>query len=113
MGLDTLIVAILLGSIATEAITNHVLKQDVFKHFRQLLQKVPFVSKLMTCPDCFSQWAAWLTTGVFLLALGTEITLMSTVGWFFGSFVTCRLSNIFHDIKDLIAMKSAILKVPK
>ena len=112
MTIELLLISIILAAIAAEAITNHVVKNDVFYYPRLFLVKLPFVGKLITCPVCFSQWASWLTTAAFMICFGAEITSVNIVTWFFSSFITYRMSNVFHDVTDLLLAKTIEAKVP-
>lgn len=93
---------ILLVIIFTEAITELVVKSELFYPLRKFLfngrdnKIINFFNNLFDCGYCFSVWAAMLS--IFLVFKFDYIL----VNYFIYGIVTHRLSNIFHFLIDRI-----------
>lgn len=99
--LTLLIILLLVAVIATEAIVEHVTKNDVFDWLRVLLVRVPFLGKLVTCPVCLSQWVAWFNVFTLsLIVLSIPPTFSNLYLMFIMGFVVARLSNFLHLATD-------------
>jgi uncharacterized membrane protein len=95
----------LLAVIITEAITELVVKSELFFPLREYLfekgKKNSFFNRfhsLVDCGYCFSVWMGWFTA--FLLFKENSFLIHSYVDWIFIGLVIHRLSNIFHFLID-------------
>lgn len=95
----------LIAVIITEAITEIVVKSELFFPLRAYLfdkgKKNLFFNKLhslVDCGYCFSVWMGWLTA--FLLFRESSILIHVYVDWFFIGLVLHRLSNGLHFLID-------------
>ncbi|MBD3260368.1 MAG: hypothetical protein GF334_01600 [Candidatus Altiarchaeales archaeon] len=91
---------LLVVSFAVEALTEIVIKSEVFRPFRELIFKLgPFFQKLFTCGYCFSVWVA-------LAAVSAVPDLVLPLSGVFGVnmlltiLVVHRLSNVIHNVID-------------
>jgi len=94
-----LVLAILLGALATEATVKVLLRGSVFESPRNwIYSKISeqrFFGKLIRCPYCLSFWVSLF---LLLLALTLPSCFLVYTAW----MSICRLSNIIHDISDKI-----------
>ena len=95
----------LMAIIITEAITEIVVKSELFFPFRKYVFEkgknssfFKWVHSLIDCGYCFSVWIGWFTA--FLLFSGDSFLVNSYVDWFFIGLIIHRLSNIFHFLID-------------
>jgi len=90
--------AFLLAVVSTEALTEIVVKSTLFRPIREKIEvRAPRLSKLITCPYCFSVWASIVfTTCVFFVVGGgvSLILLPLTI------LVVHRCSNYLHMLVD-------------
>lgn len=103
-----LFVKFLFAIILTEAVTGIVSKSGVFLPFREFLNErveksflFNYLNDLVTCPYCFSVWAAWFSVIVFGLTIKGGF-LDPYFGYFLVGLVVHRLSNVLHYIIDRI-----------
>jgi hypothetical protein len=92
--------ALLAAALVTEAITELVIKSEIFKPFREIIFKLgSWFEKLFTCGYCFSVWAALLVVLVFP---ATVLHVSDIIGVDMGIAVLIihRLSNVIHNITD-------------
>ena len=90
---------ILITIIATEAITELVVKSEFFEPLRKWLFEstskiLNFIHRIVDCGYCFSVWASILTT--FMILQGE----FGTVDFLVVILVVHRLSNMLHFIID-------------
>ena len=87
---------LLLLIISTEAITELVVKSEIFKPFREFLfnKKLNFFHSLVDCGYCFSVWAAFFVL-IISYYFDNYVTRLIILG-----LVTHRLSNIVHFLFD-------------
>ncbi len=94
-----IVLAILLGAIATEATVKVLLRGSIFESPRNwIYSKISdqkFIGKLIRCPYCLSFWVSML---ILISALHLPSWFLVYVSW----MSICRLSNIIHDISDKI-----------
>lgn len=95
----------LMAVIITEALTEIVVKSELFFPFRSYIfekgKKNSFFNKLhslIDCGYCFSVWMGWFTA--FLLFRESSILIHGYVDWFFIGLIIHRLSNVFHFLVD-------------
>jgi hypothetical protein len=101
-----LIIKFLLAIILTEAVTELVVKSEIFNPLRaeifrrgQANKFFDWLHRLLDCGYCFSVWAGAIIAILFF----KDITLLHwTIDWFFVAIVLHRLSNLFHNIMDRI-----------
>ena len=100
-----LLFKIILGAIATEAITEILTKAEITKPFREFLfdrkenKFFNWLHELFDCGYCTSVWvAAFVVFSYYLIAIkwGHE----TFVSLFYVSFIIHRVANIFHNIYD-------------
>lgn len=88
----------------TEAITELIIKGDIFKALREFLKGTCwFFRELLACAYCFSFWATFLVLSVYLLCFGRFPLPFSGLYFFdfFASlFIVQRLSNVIHGSID-------------
>ena len=96
----------LLSIILVEAITEIVVKSELFNPFKakifRLGQKNRFFNwlhKLLDCGYCFSVWSGMLVSILFFRDIGL---FHWSLDWFFIALVLHRLSNLYHNINDRI-----------
>lgn len=95
-----------LAIIFTEAITELVVKSEIFSPIREFFfnkreNKIfKFIHDLLDCGYCFSVWSAFLAF-IMLFVFNNNITMFLVV-----SVVLHRLSNITHFIIDRIGRKT-------
>ncbi len=93
------LIQILILALLSEAITEVVVKSEMFKPVRNLISKLgSWPEKLFSCGYCFSMWSA----GAVVLVAGTSypITGMPLVDLGVMSLVVHRLSNFIHNFND-------------
>jgi len=97
--------------ILTETITNIISKSGIFLPFREILDKLKeklfilnWLNDLITCPYCFSVWAAWFCVVSLDLSIRIEF-LNPYFGYFLTGLVVHRVSNVLHFIIDRIDFK--------
>ena len=98
-----LVILVLLGSIATEAITEIITKSEIFEPLMSnLALRDDFFSRLLTCPYCLSVWVAGFVTLEIMLYLvyASYLFLIPAV-----VFSIHRLANIFHCSQDILSAK--------
>jgi multidrug transporter EmrE-like cation transporter len=97
---------VILAIVLTEAITELVVKSEIFRPLRakifNLGGKNKFFSwlhNLLDCGYCFSVWAGWAVAFLFL----NELKLFNPyVDWFIVGVLLHRGANLFHNIMDRI-----------
>ncbi len=101
-------IKLLFAAVLTESITNIISKSGVFLPFREFLDKhkekffvFNWFSDLITCPYCFSVWAAWFCVIVLGLTIKVEF-LNPYFGYFLTGLVVHRISNVIHYLIDRI-----------
>lgn len=85
--------------VATESITQLVIKSTIFKPLRDLISRLGhWPEELFKCGYCFSVWVA---LGITLLS-GFSVfpTTNGLVGLFVTTMIIQRLSNILHNVID-------------
>ena len=91
--------------ILTEAITEIIVKSNLFipirKYFfeRRNNKLSNWIHDLLDCGYCTSVWIGWFTAILFLDYINI---VDGYVEWFFLGLVVHRLSNVLHDILDII-----------
>lgn len=101
----------LIAVVLTEAITNIVSKSGFFLPFREFLDRYRnklfifrYLNDLVTCPYCFSVWAAIFS--VIALGLSVKTVFLDPYfGYFLIGLVVHRISNISHHIIDRLDPK--------
>ena len=95
----------LLAIIITEAITEIVVKSELFFPLRAHLFEKGKTNKifnwfhsLLDCGYCFSVWVGLFTA--FLLFRESSFLIHSYIDWIFIGVATHRLSNVFHFLID-------------
>lgn len=93
-----LIINIILLVIFTEAITELVVKSEIFSSIREFFFKSEFkvfnfIHKILDCGYCFSVWAALFTIALTYLS-------NTYVNTFILIIIIHRLSNVFHNLVD-------------
>lgn len=97
---------IFLAIVITEAITELVVKSDIFRPLRAKIFDIgqnnrffSWLHNLMDCGYCFSVWAGWAVAFLFR----EEFNLFHQyVDWFIVGLLFHRLSNLFHNIMDRV-----------
>jgi hypothetical protein len=96
----------LLAIILTEAITEVVVKSEIFSplratvfHLGQDNKFFDWLHNLLDCGYCFSMWSGML---IAILFFRNSHLVSSGVDWFLYAIVLHRLSNLFHNIMDKI-----------
>lgn len=99
-----LFIEFLLAVILTEAITEVVVKSELFLPLREKLFNLgkdnrffSWLHKLLDCGYCFSVWAGMFVAILFFRDLNL---LHWSVDWFFIGVVLHRLANLFHNFMD-------------
>ena len=97
---------IIIAIILTEAITELVVKSEIFYPIRKFFfehkdNKIyDWLYLLTDCGYCFSVWAGWFVALVFIYPF-EEIKIISfKIDWFFLGLLLHRLSNVFHYLVD-------------
>jgi len=93
------LIQVLCCILLTEAVTELIVKSEIFKPIRNVLFKLGnWVEKLFSCGYCFSVWAAigvvFLTNTSYPL-VGNDLLDLGLM-----SLVVHRLSNILHNVID-------------
>jgi len=102
----SLTIKFLLAIILTEAITEVVVKSELFNPLRAGVFRLGKENKffhwlhsLLDCGYCFSVWSGMLVSLLFF----REVPLIHwSLDWFFIAIVLHRLSNLYHNINDKI-----------
>lgn len=96
----------LLYIILVEAITEIVTKSEIFEPLRAYIFRraknsffFTWLHKLLDCGYCFSMWSGML---ISILFLRDVFMLHWSIDWFIMAIVLHRLSNMFHNIMDVI-----------
>ena len=91
-----IILGLFLLALFTEAITELVVKSEIFRPFRKFLfdKNLKFLHSLVDCGYCFSVWAAFFVV-VSVLCLDNILVYLLVLG-----VVVHRLSNIIHFLID-------------
>lgn len=103
--------------VLTETVTNIVSKSGIFLSLREFLDKhkeksfmLNYFNDLITCPYCFSVWAAWFS--VIVLDLNVKVGFLNPyLGYFLIGLVVHRMSNILHHFIDRVDSKYYIEEV--
>lgn len=97
---------VIIAIILTEAITEIVVKSELFLPLRSKIFELgknnkffKWLHSLIDCGYCFSVWVG-VFTSIFLLN-GLHI-IHKYVDWFLLGIIIHRLSNLFHNIMDRI-----------
>ena len=91
--------------ILTEAITEIITKSNMFIPVRQFFfdrsknKLFDWIHNLLDCGYCTSVWIGWFTAILFLDYIDI---VDGYVEWFFVGLVVHRLSNVLHNIFDVI-----------
>ena len=101
-----LILKILLAIVLTEAITELVVKSEIFRPLRAKIFNLGqdnkffnWLHNLLDCGYCFSVWVGWAVAFLFY----QEYDLVSPyVDWFIVGLFFHRTANLFHNIMDRI-----------
>jgi len=82
-----------------EAITEIIGASALFEPVRKRIQKInnEFLNDLIACKYCLSVWVAALVSGLYCLGTGK-----SGLMFFFLVFLVHRLSNIYHNLGDIV-----------
>jgi len=104
----------LLAIIITEAITEVVVKSELFFPFRGYLFEKGKTDKifnwfhsLIDCGYCFSVWVGLFIS--FLLFRESNFFIHSYIDWIFIGLVVHRLSNVFHFL--IILLKKSLISL--
>jgi len=95
-----MILEFLLAVIAVEAITELVVKSEIFNPVREFffnrkkIKIFKFIHGLLDCGYCTSVWTGWLIAYI--------VFSNNLFGWFLLGLVLHRASNVLHIIIDLI-----------
>jgi hypothetical protein len=101
--LTYLFIQVLCLVVLTEALTELVVKSEIFKPFRNYMSKSAWFKELIHCGYCFSVWVAFW---VVLLTQTTYPLVPSTVPgshWLdicLMTLVVHRASNVLHNVID-------------
>jgi signal transduction histidine kinase len=95
----------LFNLVLVEAITNLLVKSDLFSPIRKHLFEssnmvLKFISRILDCPYCTSVWSAFFCVGVTYLFVINVLPVLIVL--FFLSIILHRFSNIIHHIIDRI-----------
>ena len=97
--LTSIFVKILFLVILTEAITELVIKSEIFEPLRNRIKVVgSWFEKLFSCGYCFSVWSAF--TVVFIAQISYPLTGYILLDLSLTALIVHRLSNILHNIVD-------------
>lgn len=95
---------VIIAVIITEAITEIVVKSELFLPVKSKIFELgnnnrffKWLHSLIDCGYCFSVWAGLFTS---LLMLNDFNIVNKYVDWFLLGIVVHRLSNLFHNIMD-------------
>lgn len=96
-----LIIKVVAAIITTEAITEIVVKSELFEPVRKLLFEskykiLNFIHKILDCGYCFSVWASLITVLALFIINNIIIDFLIVV------IVVHRLSNLVHSILDKV-----------
>lgn len=94
-----LLLQVILCIVITEALTELVVKSEIFKPFRQRLFSLgEWFQKLFSCGYCFSVWVAFGV--VFITQTSYPLTGNVLLDLGFMALAIHRLSNILHNVID-------------
>ena len=94
-----LLIQVLMAVILTEAVTELVIKSEIFKPVRNVFFMLgDWFKKLFSCGYCFSVWAA--ATVVFLIDTSYPLTGNHWLDLGLMALVVHRLANILHNVID-------------
>jgi hypothetical protein len=101
-----LILKIFLAIVLTEAITELVVKSEIFRPLRAKIFNLGqdnkffnWLHNLLDCGYCFSVWAGWTVAFLFY----QEYNLISPyIDWFIVGLFLHRSANLFHNIMDRV-----------
>jgi len=100
------LIKLLLAIVLTEAITELVVKSEIFMPLRAKIFSLGqdnvffnWLHSLLDCGYCFSVWVGW---AVAILFQGELPLFTPYVDWFILGIVIHRFSNLFHNIMDRI-----------
>lgn len=96
-----ILIEILTAIILTEALTELVVKSELFEPLRKLLFEsesgvLNFIHRILDCGYCFSVWAATLSS-TLVFALDNKI-----IDFFIMCIIVHRLSNLLHSVMDRV-----------
>jgi len=96
-----ILIEILMTVIFTEALTELVVKSELFEPLRKLLfesdsKVLNFIHRILDCGYCFSVWAAAFSS-ILIFTLDNKI-----IDFFIMCIIVHRLSNLFHFIMDRV-----------
>jgi len=86
---------LILGVIATEALTEILLHSELLDRPRKFISKLPFLEALFSCGWCLSFWVGGVVFGIIIL--GLDIILLP--------IVFHRLSNFLHYGFSILKMR--------
>ena len=101
-----LFLKLFISVLMVEAITEIVVKSDIFYPVRKFLfgkkdiKIFQFLHNLLDCGYCFSVWAGWFVC-LLLNPMGNFILINQYIDWFFVGLFLHRLSNLTHFILDV------------
>jgi hypothetical protein len=99
MALSTLVICFILLPILTEALTELVIKSEIFKGPRDWIKSWgSWFDTLFSCGYCFSVWVAFGV--VFITQLSYNLTGYVWLDFVISALLIHRLSNVFHNIID-------------
>ena len=98
----------ILAIVLTEAITELVVKSELFYPIRRFFfkRKSSFIfnwfHSLMDCGYCFSVWAGWFVSLMYVIFSDGFVLFNNIIlNWFFMGVVFHRLSNVLHYLVDV------------
>ena len=98
------VTTIILAIITTEALTELVVKSEIFSPLREWFfnkreNKIcKFIHELLDCGYCFSVWVAFFVS----ITLVNLSFVSEYLGWFIAWMVVHRLSNLLHFVIDRV-----------
>lgn len=94
-------------SLVTEAVTEIIVKSNIFIFIRDYLDKrskessfFEFFSELLACGHCTSVWVAFFVS--LILTIGGVTLVNKYVDWFLLWMLTHRFSNLIHFFIDFV-----------
>ena len=93
-----LLMTFVLLALCTEAISELVVKSEIFKPLREMLSKIPFLKTLLSCGYCFSVWAAILV--ICITGFNFKVSSVTPVNYLLTTLAIHRLANIIHNVID-------------
>ena len=97
---------IIFAIVLTEAITEIVVKSEIFLPIRKALfdnKKFRFfewLHSLLDCGYCFSVWAGWFVALILLMPNQEVVFVSKYIDWFFIGLALHRGSNVLHYVID-------------